>query len=152
MGGAGAFAAGLEPAGLDPVAAPSTLDVLGDQGAPTYFLQDKGFRLLPDGTFVTADDVDQAVELALGIGVGTIGSATEIGNKMRQRGRMAPEQVESAVKDDVAQALSDLIKSGLVIVTDVAVQEQSRGQRIVAVSYWNTRRQGTAPTTVKSAL
>ena len=150
--GAGQYAAGAEPGGLDPVAPPSALAILPDQGAPIYFLQSKGFVQKDDGTFFTADYVDQAAQLAMGVGTGTIASAPDVGNRLRKLGRLSPQTRDATVTDAVEDAWADLIAAGLLRIHSVAVEEPSRGQLIVVASYFNLLRTTDKPDTVRAPV
>lgn len=146
--GAGSALAGLSPAGADTVAAPSARPVFSPPGAAIYFLQTKEFRLKTDGTFYTADWVDQAAELALGVGLGQIGSVPDMGNRLRRIARLNPATIQREVEDAVTDAWAFLISPGYLSVERIVAQIPGYGQLIVAATYLNLRALNAKPQTV----
>lgn len=148
--GAGAFPAGVGPAGQDPVLPPPSRLVLAPQGAPVFQLSNKQFVQQSDGTLLTGDEVDQAVLFAIGFPLGVVSSAPTVGNRLGLQGRVDPSRLVQTVTDEVRGRLDSLISSGYIIVTGLTVVTPARGQNFVAVSYWNKRRKTEVPITLRS--
>lgn len=147
---AGSFGAGVGPAGLDPVALPSARLVLPPPAPILFQLGTRGFVQNDDGTLQTvANEVDQAVELALGIGVGTIASMPALGNTFRQITRIDPTKRQATAESVVRNALANLIAKKYVLVTAVTLQPpDGLGRFPVAVTYFNAFRVANVPTTI----
>lgn len=143
---------GFAPCGVDSVQPPSPRQTLPPQGAPIFQLSRRQFVQQADGTFVTGDEVDQAVALALGIASQTIGSAPTIGSTVKALGRLAPATRAAAIQDAVQVALQALLDASLITVVGIDIDVSTRGQTLLAVSYWNLRRNSTVPTTLRSVL
>lgn len=139
--GAGTSPAGFGPAGAAPIVivAPSTAPP-----QPTARLFDLGTRSFPiaaNGSLATTHYVDQQVNLALGIEVGSVASVGTFGQTIRRIQRLSGPRLQSQVNDAVNVALALLLRNGDIRLLGVAIDTSVRGRLVVAVSYLNLRLQ-----------
>ncbi len=141
--GAGTAPAGEGPAGLDPVAEPSTPGILVQPDGTQVAFFDLATRSFPfdpvTGRVKRIHWVDQAVALALGVTNGTLASQSSLGNRLRFIRRNDRYRIEAEVTDAVRVALLALTGRRDIIVTSIDITQPVRSQIIVAVWYLNLR-------------
>jgi len=149
--GAGNFPAGFGPAGLDPLPDPVPPRSVTPPAALRYDGATKDFPLDANGHYLGIHPVDQAVALALLIGLGTISSARNTGAAFRQIKRITPSTVAQAT-DMANAALKDLVRAKKIEILDISVETRvPPGATLVAVSYTNlvTKKRATITTPSK---
>jgi len=138
--GAGAFPAGVGPAGADPLPVPFGATPPRNRTPPAALLFDgasQDFLLDPaTGLYREINPVDQQVALALLVNLGSITSAPEVGAPFRSILRITPSTKTEATR--MAQdALADLVQQQLIQVVTVEVDVYFEGGFAVAVQYRN---------------
>lgn len=121
--GAGSYAAGLGPAGYDPVAAPSTRTA-DAVAIPLYDPKIKGYPYAPEGDdglcqLVDVHPVMQEVSLALGLGKGTIKSLPGLGINIKRIRNTRSADIPEVVRDEVNRALESLIAAKDILLREV---------------------------------
>lgn len=129
--------AGFEPAGFGV----STRVPAPHAPAPAAVKLDLVTRdfVVTGGAYAELHPVDQEVLLALGIEQGKLASSPNVGSRLRRNRhrRVAPEVLETVVRDDVRLDLAHLIDAGKIELVAVDVDASARGQTKVAVTYRN---------------
>lgn len=135
--GAGSFPAGLGLCGLDPLPNPVPPRSVTFPVALQYDGQSKDFLLDANGEYLSIHPVDQAVALALILGLGTISSAPSAGAAFRQIKRITnttPKQAE----DMVRAALRDLVNAKKISIVTINVETRmTQGSTLIDVTYVN---------------
>lgn len=136
MSGAGAFGAGVGPAGFSPVAAPSATSVSTPPRATRFDPSTRDWSTTA-GYYDAVHPYDQQVVLALVIQQGTVGSNPELGAAWHEIKRAGGADLESRVDDIVRRALARLTDAKKITISAIQVDASIRGQVRVAVSYVN---------------
>ena len=136
----GDYAAGVEPAGFDPVVAatPRTFDT------PAAVRFDASGRVIvqdASGILTECHPVDQRMAFGLIMPQGAIASAPEIGHRLKDiTNPRAPDtqtRVESAVRNAVPVA--ELLANGDVAIDQITHRQRAGGGLVVFVYYHNLR-------------
>ncbi len=141
-GGAGQFAAGSEPAGHDPVPAPSATVLLPKPIAAVFY--DPATKNNPfnaDGSLQEIHPVDQAVALSLCIPLGSIKSAPDTGHGIFRIRSTADKALQKKVENEVLLAVSALITAGdiEILLVEVSAPPSAKGRLETFVTYQNLR-------------
>lgn len=136
--GAGAFPAGVGPAGHDPPAAAS-LDPQQVPAAARFELFGQTFPLDASGQLANVHPVDQAVALALGMEIGSVAAVPTLGLDVARLKRTRRDAMQSAVNDVVRAALQSLIAAGDIRLIGSPLAENANGRPWFYVDYINLR-------------
>lgn len=135
--GAGDFPAGFGPCGMDPLPPPVPPRAVTPPAALRFDGATKDFLLDAEGHYLAIHPVDQAVALALLVGLGTAPSAPAVGAAFRQIKRITPSTKVQATNMATA-ALAALVRAGKVGVLSIAVEVRlPQGATLIAVTYQN---------------
>jgi hypothetical protein len=134
--GAGSYAAGLGPAGHDPVPDASNPQAL-QTGAVFFDPRTKNAVLLSDGTFQATHPVDQAAALAISLVLGTVGSVPTAGSSLADIAYTGAD-LEAQVTNRVNLALAKLLDAKDIDRLAVSV-ERIEGGFVMSVDYHNLR-------------
>jgi phage gp46-like protein len=134
--GAGGYAAGKGPAGFAPVAEISLKLAVDAPRAVNYDPQIKSFTST-NGYYDSIHPVDQAVDLALTIPLGSIKSSPTTGNTLHLVGRNSGVRLAKDAEDRARLALKRLTDAGEINILFVDTDTTVRGQLKVAVTYQN---------------
>lgn len=143
--GAGAFAAGIGPAGFDPPLTPSRFAPV--LPIATYYDPEARAFPLVAGVLAALHPVDQAVALRLGIALGTVTAMPNLGLDQRRLRRTLPEQMQDTVNDEVRLRLSDLIANEDITLLGSPLMPDAEGRPFFFVDYVNRRLPQGTPTT-----
>jgi hypothetical protein len=142
---AGIFAAGIGPAGQDPVLEPSRPR---DAQTPVALKWDAATRdFLKDdkGRFLSIHPVDQRVALALTLEEGTLSAAPDMGTRLRRARYAGGAALQREIEDIVNIALKELLDAKDIQLLSVRASTPQRGTIVTDVEYVNlqTRRRKT---------
>ncbi len=138
--GAGAFPAGLGPAGADPVyvAGPVVPPVM--PRALKFDPQTRRFIQNADGSMADVHPVDQQVVFVIFFEKGSIPSQPTLGTRIRARTeRCDPNQKLGIALDETRQALAKLISAGDVRLISVVADNTFPARGLYAITYVNLR-------------
>lgn len=136
---AGTSPAGAGPAGHDPVVPPSPRLPVTTAEAALFDPATRDFPLDAFGRVQPVHPVEQAVNLALTLDEGSLGSAPTQGHRLRELSRGSAAAVATQANDFVRRALRVLLARGDVTLLSTRVRSPRRGVTIVEVSYRNNR-------------
>jgi hypothetical protein len=137
--GAGAYPAGMGPAGEDPVAAPSRASANTPPAAPYLDLELRDYKLNANGTTASMHPVDQAAQWSFAIRRGTHKADARVGHTFFE----APPLTGAAKINDLSLRAQDafpfrrLIAQGLIAFEGVQVADPKKGETGIAVHYRN---------------
>lgn len=135
--GAGNFPAGFGPCGMDPLPPPVPPRSVTPPAALRFDGASKDFLLDAEGHYLAIHPVDQAVAIALLVGLGTVTSAPGVGAAFRQIKRITPS-TKTQAEDMARSALAKLTRAKKIQILDIEVEVQlPQGAVRVAVSYAN---------------
>ena len=135
--GMGDFPAGCGPAGLDPIVATTARAKKSPPQALQYDLATRRFVQNADGSMASVHPIDQQVDLAMGIALGSLPGTPTQGNRLRRIQRAAGQTLQREVEDAVYDALNLLTTAKKITVLAVLVATPAPGQVIVQLVYVN---------------
>lgn len=130
--GAGSALAGLGLAGHDPIAIPAAPVDTAPAGSPKWDPLTKSYPLLADGSVDEVDPVWQEVAHRLGIPLGSLSSAPDIGIDVEAARNATPGNAQRTIEDVVNRALAPMIARGDVQVVAVLLKLPWQGK-------WDTK-------------
>jgi hypothetical protein len=135
---AGSSPAGTGVAGHDPVP-PDPLRSSPRAGALYFELFERVFPFADEGDAILTHPVDQAVALAVGIHLGSVAAAPNLGVDFQRLKRTSAAAMQSAVTDVVRTALRALIDAGDIAFLGAPLMPEARGRPWFFVDYTNLR-------------
>lgn len=135
--GIGWYAAGLGPAGYDPVVPPNAPRDVRPPAALLFDGETRDFPLDANGFYSEVHPVDQKVELALCISREAIAAAPEIGNKLRTIQRVKSTVAETLARNYIREVLADLLASKAIRIENIELDVSVPGRLLFAVTYTN---------------
>jgi len=147
-GGAGAFGAGLGPAGFDPIADPTPARNVTPPRAILFQIAGTDYPLDDDGRYQDIHPVDQWVALQLGIVASSLGSSPNVGNTLRSITHVGAPSTANKAADAVRLALADGVNDGRITIAAIEYEAKSFGGFKLAVSYVNLRKQADKARTI----
>jgi len=102
----------------------------------------RDFPLDDDGRHVAIHPVDSAMQIALMVGLGTVGSAPDVGNDLVGNEYLEPQRLGARVSDSVRRATASLVARGDVTIEAIDHDTSLGGGLFVSVSYFNNRLPG----------
>ena len=140
MPGLGSAPLGSLPCGAPSVQSHSAAPGVASPRAIKFDLATRSFPMNADGTLVDVHPVDQTVELALGIELGKIPSASTVGQRIRAAAnRLAGTKLVATVTDAINAALAAPLANNDIATLGVAIDTSVRGRIVVAYQYVNLR-------------
>lgn len=138
--GAGDFAAGLGPAGFDPIES-STAVPAEAAAALKYDASRKDFVQDDDGRLEAVHPIDQQVALSVHLVQGTVSAVPSAGNTKRKVDSIGGKGFEADIRDRIltSNPLARLITNGDVTVAAVLVETGEHGRLLAALEYFNNR-------------
>lgn len=134
--GAGGYKAGLGGAGFAPVASLSDKLVVDAPRAVNYDPQIKSFTST-NGYYDSIHPVDQAVDLALTIPLGSIKSSPTTGNTFHLIGRQSGVRLAKDAEDRARMALKRITDAGQIQILAIDVDTSVISQVKIQVTYQN---------------
>lgn len=139
MSGAGAYGAGIGPAGFDPIADPTAPRAVVAPAAILFQLNGRDFPLDANGLHTSIHPVDQVVAIAVGVSLGMIGTSPSAGNRLRRITHVGAPSTRRAVVDAIRLALADKVSAGDISIDGIDYEAKAFGGFKVALRYKNLR-------------
>lgn len=112
-------------------------DAVSQLRAMYFDPQSRDFPMGDDGRYVDLHPVDAAVELALFIEFGSIGSSAELGQTLREIPSPIGRSVASDVSDRVRRAVAHIVEKGLIRIVSIENDAPNRHTLFVRFTYVN---------------
>jgi hypothetical protein len=142
MSGAGAYPAGMGPAGGMPIAPGSLLAPRSPPAAIYLDLASKDALVTPDGFWAEMDPIDQQVVTTFGTAKGSLKHAPEIGHEFRSLPRKTGTALDNEIRAraERAEPFATLLSKGLVRLDAVYIARQKSGESNIVIQYRNMRK------------
>ncbi len=140
MPGAGAYPAGIGPAGFDP-AADADSKTAPLPVAAFYDPSTRSFPFNADGEAVGVHPVDQEVALRVTVPRGSIRFAPNVGITWSRLRVASSRTMQKTVDDEVKTSLTTMIEAGDITLYGSPLHEDARGAPLFYVDYRNNRLQ-----------
>lgn len=138
MAGAGAYPAGIGPAGFDPA---DETDAKA-QPLPVAAFYDpalRGFPINDDGEVIGVHPVDQEVAIRTTIPKGSLKCAPNVGIDWARIRRASKATMLRDIEDEVRTTLKPLIDAGDIRLDSVTLWPEAAGRPLFFVDYFNVR-------------
>ena len=137
MSGAGSFAAGMGPAGFDPVADPTPPRAVTPPRALLFQLDGFDFPLDAAGLYQSIHPTDQWVALQVGLIFGTVGTSPTAGSRLRSITHVGAPSTQREAQDAIRIALADKVNTGSIRINGIDYESTPFGGFKVALLYDN---------------
>jgi len=137
--GAGAYGAGVGPAGHDPVAAATAPRDVSYPVGIKYDASSKSFPLDSDGLVEAEHPVDQMMAIGLCFRKGSIQGAAEVGNTFEEITNLGAANLALDIQDRIEKSvpIAGLLAAGDVVILSIDHEVIRHGGLKVAVQYYN---------------